>query len=96
MLLPGDEERVFWKLIPVECGYIKLPKIKVTDRRKALASAQGIGGPDAQVETEGEPVKIVDVRVERRMTVKSLTAAGQQVHESPILQGGLAAVLVLP
>ncbi|KAJ7593749.1 Gryzun, putative trafficking through golgi-domain-containing protein [Mycena floridula] len=62
LLLPGGEEKVFWKLIPVECGYLRLPKIIVFDRRKALAN---VGGTEP-VNVDGDIVKVVDVRVERR------------------------------
>jgi trafficking protein particle complex subunit 11 len=61
VLLPGAEEVVRWKLIPVECGFVKVPKIKVTDRRKVDGATT-----DGEVEGEGEPVKIVDVRAAER------------------------------
>lgn len=34
ILLPGTEEILRWCLIPLECGFIKLPKIRVLDRRE--------------------------------------------------------------
>ncbi|KAG7449712.1 uncharacterized protein BT62DRAFT_1002032 [Guyanagaster necrorhizus] len=62
ILLPGTEEKILWNLIPIECGYIKLPKIKVVDHRKLIINVQGIG----ESEVEGQAVKIVDVRLDRR------------------------------
>ncbi|KAH8087832.1 Gryzun, putative trafficking through golgi-domain-containing protein [Cristinia sonorae] len=70
VLLPGAEYRMTWNLIPVECGYVQIPKIKVTDRRPVIdaqlsstnAAAIAAGGRPPQ--TDGEEVKIVDVRAE--------------------------------
>ncbi|KAI0359646.1 hypothetical protein OH77DRAFT_1587090 [Trametes cingulata] len=49
VLLPGQEECVTWNLIPVECGLVRVPRVKVLDRRSAVlvAGAQagaGVGG----------------------------------------------------
>ncbi|KAJ7716532.1 Gryzun, putative trafficking through golgi-domain-containing protein [Mycena metata] len=64
ILLPGGEEKVTWRLIPVDCGYVKVPRIKIVDKRRALVSAQA-REPNAEVETEGDVVKIIDVRLDR-------------------------------
>jgi len=64
-LLPEAEVTIYWKLIPVECGFVKVPKLKVIDRRKAivppgqepLAPSPGPGSGE-----EGDIVKLVDVR----------------------------------
>lgn len=93
ILMPGSEEKITWKLIPLECGYVKIPRFKVTDRRKAIASAQGIGGPNAEIETEGEIVKIVNVALDRR---------GVEEHQAKASRGadpakdGIATIFVLP
>lgn len=97
ILLPGGEEKLCWKLIPVECGYVKIPKLKVVDRRKTIASSQGIGGPNAEVETEGEVVKVVDVRLDRRH--QGTEADGHEgVDATKPEEGadGMGTVLVLP
>lgn len=78
VLLPGDEHKVSWKLIPIECGYVHVPKLKVLDRRNV--------GSDGQ-DPEGEPVKIVDIRVEHRR-VREDTVEEKRM--------GIAPVLVLP
>ncbi|KAF7428799.1 hypothetical protein PC9H_008031 [Pleurotus ostreatus] len=96
ILMPGSEEKITWKLIPLECGYVKIPRIKVIDRRKAIASAQGIGGPNAEIETEGETIKIINVALDRR---------GEQGVEEPQARAsrgadpardGIATIFILP
>ncbi|EGN92744.1 hypothetical protein SERLA73DRAFT_98785 [Serpula lacrymans var. lacrymans S7.3] len=62
-LLPGGEEKVRWRLIPVECGHVSVPRVKVMDRRKGTATSQAAGtGQDTEAESEGEIVKVVDVK----------------------------------
>ncbi|KAL0578934.1 hypothetical protein V5O48_003082 [Marasmius crinis-equi] len=101
VLLPGGEERLVWRLIPVECGYVKPPKIRILDRRKAIASSQGLGGPGADVQTEGVPVKLVDLRTEQK--VVSLNIVGASPTDGAVEDGAkqaddnpIAHVLVLP
>lgn len=57
ILLPGAEERLSWKLIPTECGHVKLPRIRVTNRRKPMSNE--VAGSSGDAET----VKIIDVRL---------------------------------
>ncbi|KAJ7503038.1 Foie gras liver health family 1-domain-containing protein [Mycena galericulata] len=94
ILLPGGEEKVMWRLIPIECGNIKLPRIKIVDKRRALASAQGLRDPNAEAETEGEVVKIIDVRLDHTRERKvDGRASVESVEER---DGRLGSVLVLP
>ncbi|KAG6806134.1 hypothetical protein H0H87_003104, partial [Tephrocybe sp. NHM501043] len=58
--MPGDEEKFTWKLIPIECGHVKIPQIKVVDKRPIFT---GGTEPTADMVTKGEMVKIVDVRL---------------------------------
>ena len=60
LLLPGGEEVLTWNLVPIECGYVKIPKIQVMDRRPAAGA-----GADA-AEGEGEAVPVVDIRWDGR------------------------------
>lgn len=56
LLLPGAEEVVLWKLVPIECGHVRLPRIRVVDRRKSAPNAE-----DGE-----EAVRVVDVRWDGR------------------------------
>ncbi|KAH7910026.1 Gryzun, putative trafficking through golgi-domain-containing protein [Hygrophoropsis aurantiaca] len=89
VLLPGGEEKLLWRLIPMECGYVKVPEIKVTDRR----------GMGSEVETEGIVVKVVDVRLDwRKITDDGSPIADAAVTEnsSQKEQSGVSTILVLP
>ena len=64
VLLPGAEEKLIWRMIPLECGYVKLPRIKVIDRRRAISAAvqssgEAVPAPDAST---GDPVKVLGLR----------------------------------
>ncbi|KAA1470414.1 hypothetical protein DENSPDRAFT_849542 [Dentipellis sp. KUC8613] len=61
LLLPGAEESVCWMLIPVECGWARVPKIRVVDRRRTAPDA--VEGKPSE---EGVEMRIVDVRREGR------------------------------
>ncbi|KAI0943837.1 hypothetical protein AcV7_001818 [Taiwanofungus camphoratus] len=105
ILLPGGEDSIVWKLIPVECGFVKVPKIRVVDLRKAVDGAHSQSPLDlgTAVESEGDIVCIVDVRWEgkrqaddRQQGRSSIDSAkarsgdeNSQVNEQPV-------VLVLP
>ena len=62
LVLPGAEVRVTWNVVPIECGYVKVPRVRVVDHRGALGSQEGAAG---EREGEGEVIKVVDVRFER-------------------------------
>lgn len=66
ILLPGGEEILTWNAIPVECGYAKLPKIKVTDRRQRVLSQPGTSPEVSSAEEQGEHVHVVDMRSDER------------------------------
>ena len=88
ILLPGAEERLTWRLIPLECGHVALPRLKVMDRRRALGGA----GSDAEEESQGDMVKVVDVRRDER------DEAGSAVGVVGALDAGRgwSSMLVLP
>ena len=60
-MLPGAEERVTWNVIPIECGYVKVPRVRVMDHRRSDVE-EGAAG---EREGEGHAVRLVDVRFER-------------------------------
>jgi hypothetical protein len=63
VLLPGAEEKLVWRIIPLECGYVRLPRIKVVDRRRAISASQIPGEIVAAPEgPTGELVKVIDLR----------------------------------
>lgn len=93
VLLPGAEERVTWKLIPIECGYINIPQLRVVNRRPAMAP---VGGEQAQaVDTGGEVIQIVNVLWDQRRGGDG--AVDAKTAEDGVSRGRqLGTVLVLP
>ena len=89
MLLPEMETTLCWKLIPVECGFAKVPKIKVVDRRKAIVppgQEAFMPSPEPGSDAEGDIVKLVDVRWEGR------NEGGEEARAA----GDIGSVLILP
>ncbi|KAG6885003.1 hypothetical protein C0993_006654, partial [Termitomyces sp. T159_Od127] len=84
ILMPGDEEKFTWKLIPIECGHVKIPQIKIIDKRPTLTSGTE---PTAETVTQGEMVKIVNVRLASSLA----QTTGDQLESG----GTLGTVLVL-
>lgn len=93
ILLPGSEEKLSWNLIPIECGHVKTPRIKVMDVRRAVLPSQGVGVPSTEVDVEGEAVKVVDVRAD--WNTARVQSAGDSVVAIP-QQDGASTILVLP
>ncbi|KAF8549955.1 hypothetical protein OG21DRAFT_1420431 [Imleria badia] len=62
LVLPGAEESVTWNVIPVECGYVKVSRVRVMDHRRGEGEKEGAAG---EKEQEGEVVRVVDVRYEQ-------------------------------
>jgi hypothetical protein len=96
LILPGAEEKLTWNLIPIECGLVRVPSIKVLDHRSVPA---GTGdGAGASAEIEGEAVKVIDVRFDRRK-VEMVEAAVDQAEIGHLARGSAvnaSMVLVLP
>ncbi|KAG1830148.1 Gryzun, putative trafficking through golgi-domain-containing protein [Suillus variegatus] len=93
ILLPGSEEKLSWNLIPIECGHVKIPRIKVMNVRRATLPSQGVGVPNTEDDLEGEAVKVVDVRADRN------TARVQSADDGTVAipqQDGSSTILVLP
>ncbi|KAH8115389.1 Gryzun, putative trafficking through golgi-domain-containing protein [Phellopilus nigrolimitatus] len=66
-LIPGAEEKVIWRLIPLDCGpVVRLPKMRVTDRRKVAEAADTASGIAPEVSAVEDEVRVVDVRWDRR------------------------------
>jgi hypothetical protein len=67
-LLPGAECELRWNLLPIECGFVRLPRVRVVDRRKPFVAGAQAAAPGHNPETDlpGDVVKIVDVRWDTR------------------------------
>ncbi|KIK67572.1 hypothetical protein GYMLUDRAFT_69742 [Collybiopsis luxurians FD-317 M1] len=80
LLLAGAEERLTWMLIPIECGHMNLPTIRVIDRRKSSRETVGlVAGAESEdgdtierdrnytdADGRGGEVKVIDIRTEGR------------------------------
>ncbi|KAF9529733.1 glutathione transferase omega-1 [Crepidotus variabilis] len=66
VLLPGSEEILVWQMIPLECGYLKVPRIRVIDRRKSIAGPAGQALSEAAGNAEGSAGELVQVIVLRQ------------------------------
>ena len=89
MLLPGTEATLFWKLIPIECGFVKVPKIKVIDRRKSIVPPGQeplASPPEPGSDADGDIVKLVDVRWDGR------SESGEETRAV----GDIGSVLIVP
>ncbi|KDQ50908.1 hypothetical protein JAAARDRAFT_41691 [Jaapia argillacea MUCL 33604] len=93
-LLPGAEEKISWRLIPIECGFVKVPRMRVLERRSAVATTQPTAS-GADVEVEGEIVKVVDVRWEGK-DVDGNDEGNVESVEAEEAAGVQPTVLVLP
>lgn len=92
VLLPGAEEKLIWRMIPLECGYVKLPRIKVIDRRRAISAAVQSSGevvpaPDAPT---GDSVKVIGLRHDIWPAQADSERGSRTEYE------GLGTILVLP
>lgn len=95
VLLPGSEEKLIWNILPIECGYVKVPKIKVVDKRKAISSSQGTSEPGANTDTfVGDVIKVIDSRHEIRQDDSHVEGGDAQPFVDE--QGRLGTILVLP
>ena len=95
VLLPGAEEKLIWQMIPLECGYVGLPRIKVIDRRRAISAAVQSSGevvpaPDAST---GEPVKVIGLRHVIRPAQADPEGGSGAEYEG---QEGPRTILILP
>ncbi|KJA28858.1 hypothetical protein HYPSUDRAFT_33253 [Hypholoma sublateritium FD-334 SS-4] len=73
VLLPGAEEVLVWRVVPIECGYLKLPRVKVVDRRRGVPHAEG--GATPETAPLGEVIKVVDLRRDARLQVANTEGA---------------------
>ncbi|KAF8161338.1 Gryzun, putative trafficking through golgi-domain-containing protein [Crassisporium funariophilum] len=99
VLLPGSEEKLIWKMTPIECGYVEAPRIKVVDRRKAIPNTTGSNEPGVTIDpSAGDLVKVIDVRRDmRHALVRTDSDTSSQDHtEFSEEHEGSGTILVLP
>ena len=97
VLLPGSEEKLIWNIIPIECGFVKVPRIKVTDRRKAITGSQGPNEIGANVDAlTGDLIKVVNIRRGVRQDDSQIEGRDSVNQSSTYEQEVSATVLVLP
>lgn len=102
--MPGAEEKLTWTFIPVECGFVRVPKMFVTDKRLVEPRSEDVPKVPSQDEV-GKAVRIVDTRREWRDQEDAQGAYGT-VNELQDILGGIASggesmsgigpILVLP
>ncbi|KAJ3572115.1 hypothetical protein NP233_g3311 [Leucocoprinus birnbaumii] len=92
ILLPGAEERVMWRLIPMECGHLQLPRIKVHNRRRSAPVQSQDSGEGQDGSGEGMIVNIMDVRRGQ----KAGSQEGNSNSETLVEDWGVMTVLVRP
>ncbi|KXN87455.1 Trafficking protein particle complex subunit 11, partial [Leucoagaricus sp. SymC.cos] len=86
ILLPGEEEQITWRLIPMECGHMRLPKLKVFNRRNAVTPSQAQNTAEGTTgSNDGDSVEIVDVRYDQRFGVESELRTGKEKGQMTIL-----------
>lgn len=96
VLPPGAEEKLIWRMIPLECGCVKLPRIKVIDRRTAISAAavqssgEAVPAPDAST---GDLVKVTGLRHDIWLAQADSEPGSRAEYEG---QEGLGTILVLP
>lgn len=102
--MPGAEEKLTWTFIPVECGFVRIPKMFVTDKRLAEPRSEDVLKAPSQDEV-GKPVRIIDTRREWRDQEDVQGAYGTVNELQDILGGrapggesmsGIGPILVLP
>lgn len=48
VVLPGEEMKLVWVLVPLECGYLDVPRVRVLDRRGGEGSGEEVEVVDAE------------------------------------------------
>ena len=94
-LLPGATVELAWSLVPIECGFVRIPKIRVTDKRKA-GSTSPTEQPQPATEEEGVPVPVVASRRSEKVVVEAVDGVTPEGAPGIVNAGGIGPILVLP
>jgi trafficking protein particle complex subunit 11 len=82
-------------LIPIECGFVRVPRIRVVDKRnQTLITSTDPEQPPA-TEEEGIPVRIFDFHRDERVDVDD-TDEAQEDTPDEVDMGSIGPILVLP
>jgi len=94
-LLPGTEAQLVWSLIPIECGFVRVPKIRVVDKRNSGLIAPSDTEQPPATEEEGISVRVFDLRRDERVEVVD---TDETLEDTPsgVDTGSIGPVLVLP
>jgi trafficking protein particle complex subunit 11 len=82
VMLPGVQEAVFWNVVPLECGWVKVPGVRVVDKRKGPRLSGDAGSGEGSVIVEELVVKVVEAKWERRTKETDQGAHSEEVGES--------------
>jgi hypothetical protein len=82
VMLPGVQESVFWQVVPLDCGWVKVPKVKVVDKRKGPRMSGDAGLGEGGEIGEELVVKVAEAKWERRMVESDQGVHGEEVGES--------------
>lgn len=93
ILLPECEEQIYYTLIPIECGFVPAPRIKVINKRNTISATQGHTGLDPEPGTEGEVIDVVDMHGNKRIfDDQSVTEQIRASLDSSVAEGARNAV----
>jgi hypothetical protein len=95
-LLPGAEAVLRWALVPLECGFVRAPHVRVLDRRDAGAE-EGVVVRVVDTRHQGRGEKAgEDLRVVTRIEEEVARAVGGAPTKGEPEGWGVGPVLVLP
>lgn len=60
IVLPGEEVRVVWVVVPLECGYLRVPKVRVLDLRDVGGEGENLKEEEVEVIDAGRYYGAVD------------------------------------
>jgi hypothetical protein len=94
-LLPGADTQLVWSLIPIECGFVQVPKIRVMDKRMAGLTAPSATEQPPATEEKGIPVQVFDLRRDERVEVVDTDESTEGTSDGNDV-ASIGPVLVLP
>lgn len=93
-LLPGAEAQLAWSLIPIECGFARVPRIRVLDKQRLGPIAPTAAEEPPETEEESVPVRVFDLRRDKRVEEIDPDETLEVIPDADV--GSIDPVLVLP